>query len=105
MSLVNLLERTELFGASQEIRNQLPMALSNLITLVAAVAMHCRKAISDDSSESVNLCSEFAGLINAFHERCDKITESMWRYQLLVGHMDAEAGELVASDPPLSYDF
>jgi hypothetical protein len=107
MSLVNLLERTELFGVSQEIRKQLSLALSDLITLVAAVATHYHRAISDASSESVsiNLYSSFAGQIKAFHERCDKITESMWRYQLLVGHMDAEAGEFVASDCPLSYDF
>jgi hypothetical protein len=107
MSLVNLLERTELFGVSQEIRKQLSLALSDLITLVAAVATHYHKAISDASSESVsiNLYSAFAGPIQAFHERCDKITESMWRYQLLVGQMDAEAGESVTSDRSLSDDF
>ncbi|KAI1854293.1 hypothetical protein JX266_001434 [Neoarthrinium moseri] len=93
MSLVNLLERTEMFGVSQVIREQLVLALADLVTLVASVATHFHKAISGDSDESIsiNIYSNFSGQIRAFEERCEKIAESMWRHQLLVDNLDAEA--------------
>lgn len=98
MSLVNLLERTELFSVSQEIREQLVLALSDLVTLVASVATHFHKAIQDAStaSVSVNMYSSFSDQIKAFHERCEKIAQSMWRHQLLVDNLDTDKGKIIS---------
>jgi hypothetical protein len=98
MSLVNLLERTELFTASQDIKEQLVFALSDLVTLVASVATHFHKAIqgaptSSTTSVSVNMYSTFSGQIKAFRDRCEKISQSMWRHQLLVESLDADGGK------------
>ncbi|KAF2996181.1 hypothetical protein E8E14_004952 [Neopestalotiopsis sp. 37M] len=95
MSLVNLLERTELFSVSQDIREQLVLAMSDLVNLVASVATHFHKAIHDASSTattsvSVNMYSSFSGQIKAFRDRCERIGQSMWRHQLIVNNMDAE---------------
>lgn len=95
MSLVNLLERTELFSVSQDIREQLVLALSDLVTLVASVASHFHKAIrgSSTASVSVDIYTDFSVQIRTFQERCEKIAESMWRHQLLAENLDAERGE------------
>ncbi|KAK6078425.1 nacht domain protein [Seiridium cupressi] len=92
MSLVNLLERTELFSVSQDIREQLVLALSDLVTLVASVATHFHKAINDssDASVSVNMYSSFSSQIKAFNERCEKIAHSMWRHQLIMDNLDGD---------------
>ncbi|KAH8649375.1 NACHT domain protein [Xylariales sp. PMI_506] len=89
--LVNLLERTELFSVSQDIREQLVLALSDLVTLVASVSTHFHKAIRNltTSSLSINIYGTFPGEIKAYMERCEKTTESMWRHQLLKENMDA----------------
>ncbi|KAI0151435.1 NACHT domain protein [Pestalotiopsis sp. NC0098] len=95
MSLVNLLERTELFSVSQDIREQLVLALSDLVNLVASVATHFHKTIHDASttattSVSVNMYSSFSGQIKAFRDRCEKIGTAMWRHQLITNNMDAD---------------
>ena len=92
--LVNLLEQTELFGVSQEIQEQLCQALSDLVTLVASVAMHFHAAIHDASTQSVsiNIYSTFSSQIKTFHDRCAAIAQSMWRHQVLAGDMDPDAG-------------
>lgn len=95
MSLVNLLERTELFSVSQDIREQLVLALSDLTTLVASVATHFHKAIlgaSTTSVFSIDIYATFSGQIKTFQERSEKIAESMWRHQLLAENLDAERG-------------
>ncbi|EAW11609.1 NACHT domain protein [Aspergillus clavatus NRRL 1] len=92
MKLGNLLERTELFGISQEIREQLVLALADLVTLVASVSMHFHKAIRKltTASISIDLYKTFPGQIQTFRDRCERITESMWRYQLLKENLDAD---------------
>lgn len=94
MTLINLLERTELFGVSQEIREQLVLALSDLVTLVASVATHFHKVITGmtTASVSVDIYATFPGQINAFRERCDKIAESMWRHQLVRENLEGDRG-------------
>jgi hypothetical protein len=83
MSLVNLLERTELFSVSQDVREQLVLALSDLVTLVANVSTHFHKAISGltSTSVSVNIYGTFPTEIKSFIERCDKTAELMWKHQ------------------------
>ena len=102
MSLVNLLERTELFSVSQDIREQLVLALSDLVTLVASVATHFHKAIrgASTASVSIDIYTTFSGQIKTFQERCEKIAESVWRHQLLAEGLDAERGK---PNPPVQY--
>ncbi|KAH8706013.1 NACHT domain protein [Talaromyces proteolyticus] len=92
MVLVNLLERAELFNESQEIKEQLVFALGDIVTLVASVATHFHKALRGTSkaSVSVNIFSTFSGQIEAFHARCEKIAEAMWRHQLLRDELDGD---------------
>ncbi|OJJ46551.1 hypothetical protein ASPZODRAFT_16305 [Penicilliopsis zonata CBS 506.65] len=90
MVLVNLLERTELFTVSQDIREQLVLALSDLVTLVARVSTYFHKALRGLSRESIsiNIYGTFAGQIENFRGRCDKIAEAMWKHQLLKDGLD-----------------
>ncbi|RAH77834.1 NACHT domain protein [Aspergillus japonicus CBS 114.51] len=84
MALVNLLERIELFNVTQEIREQLVLALADLVTLVASVATYFHQAIRGmtGNSATVNIYAKFPGQIQAFRQRCEKIAESMWKHQL-----------------------
>ncbi|KAJ5756136.1 hypothetical protein N7533_005679 [Penicillium manginii] len=83
--LVNLMERTELFDVSQEIKEQLILALSDLVNLVASVSIHFHQAINDQTTESVSvdIYHTFPSQIGSFRERCEKIAETMWRHQLV----------------------
>ncbi|KKK18723.1 hypothetical protein AOCH_002404, partial [Aspergillus ochraceoroseus] len=92
MSLGNLLERTELFGITREVQEQLTLALSDLVTLVASVSTYFHKAIRGmtTASVSINLYRTFPGQINTFQQRCEKIAESMWRHQLLRENIDGD---------------
>ncbi|KAL4953776.1 hypothetical protein BDW69DRAFT_150925 [Aspergillus filifer] len=92
MSLVNLLERTELFSVTQDIQEQLVLALSDLVTLVANVSTHFHQAIRGltSASVSVNIYRTFSGQIQTFQQRCERISESMWRHQLLRENFDAD---------------
>jgi hypothetical protein len=90
MSLENLLERIELFSVSQEIREQLVLALSDLVTLVASVATHFHKAIRGltTTAISVNIYNTFPSEIRTFVDRCETLSEAMWRHQLANESMD-----------------
>jgi hypothetical protein len=95
VALVNLLERAELFSVSQEIREQLVLALADLVTLVASVSTHFHKALRGLTTESVsvNIYSTFSGQIESFRGRCDKIAEAMWRHQLIREDLDGDRGK------------
>ncbi|KAK8036484.1 hypothetical protein PG991_001621 [Apiospora marii] len=88
-TLADLLERTETFRVSQEIREHLVLAMTDLVTVVASVATHFYKAIrtASDESVSVNIYSAFAEPIKTFRDRCDRIAEAMWRHQLMAHDM------------------
>ncbi|KAJ5666870.1 hypothetical protein N7462_011279 [Penicillium macrosclerotiorum] len=98
-TLVNLLERTELFSVSQEIKEQLILALADLVTLVASVSTHFHKAIRGltTASVSVNIYDTFPGQIQSFRERCAKIAEAMWRHQLAKENIDTDRVSVVKS--------
>jgi hypothetical protein len=98
--LANLLERVELFGVSPDIVEQLGSALSDLVTLVASVAIHFQGAIRNKStrSVSVNIYSTFSSQIKSFREGCEKVAMSMWRHQVTAEEMDHDAG--IAPLPP-----
>lgn len=93
-TLVNLLERTELFSVSQEIKEQLILALADLVTLISSVSTHFHQAISGltTASISVNIYDTFPGQIQSFKDRCSKISEAMWRHQLARENIDTERG-------------
>ncbi|KAH8423418.1 uncharacterized protein LDX57_001179 [Aspergillus melleus] len=84
MGLVNLLDRVELFSVSQDIKDQLVLALADLVTLVVSVATHFHKSIKSLTSESVSIdiYGTFPGPIESFRNRCQHVSESMWRHQL-----------------------
>ena len=97
-SLANLLERTEMFSVSQEIREKLVMALSDLVTLVASVSTHFHKAISGLTSSSVSLSiySIFPKQIKAFVDRCEETAEAMWKHQIMKEGMEPDKGPFLA---------
>ncbi|KAJ5248908.1 hypothetical protein N7468_000359 [Penicillium chermesinum] len=97
-TLVNLLERTELFAVSQEIKEQLILALADLVTLVHSVSTHFHQAISGltTASVSVNIYDTFPGQIQSFKDRCRKIAEAMWRHQLSRENIDTEKGRFTS---------
>ena len=103
-ALVNLLERTELFSVSQEIKEQLILALADLVTLVSSVSTHFHKAIRGmtTASVSVNIYDTFPGQIQSFRERCRKISDAMWRHQLAKENIDTERGKKFTMRLPTS---
>jgi hypothetical protein len=94
-ALVNLLERIELFTVSQEIKEQLILALGDLLNLVASVSTHFHQAIRGltTASVSVNIYDTFDSQIQTFKDRCSKIAETMWRHQLATENIDTERGK------------
>ncbi|KAF4763603.1 hypothetical protein HAV15_000669 [Penicillium sp. str.  len=98
-TLVDLLERTELFAVSQTIKNQLVEALADLVSLVAGVSTHFHQSIYalSEGSISINIYETFTGQIESFRERCAKISDSMWRHQLVQESKDPENVAVVKS--------
>ncbi|RMZ83471.1 hypothetical protein DV737_g1596, partial [Chaetothyriales sp. CBS 132003] len=92
LDLIALLDRVELFNVSFEINEQLVLAYSDLVTLVSDVALRFYQAIlnSRDPVVSIEIYTAFAGTIESFQSRRDKIVESMWKYQLSQENMDTE---------------
>ncbi|PWY73042.1 NACHT domain protein [Aspergillus heteromorphus CBS 117.55] len=83
MGLGNLLDRTELFTVSQEIKDQLILSLADLVTLVVNVATHFHRSLLTSESVSIDICSTFPGPIESFRGRCEHVSELMWRHQLM----------------------
>jgi len=88
-----------MFSVSPEIREQLVLALSDLVTLVAGVSTHFHKAISGlmTSPVSINIYSLFPVQIKAFMDRCERTGEAIWRSQLLKEGMDASKSKFFFS--------
>ncbi|KFA51835.1 hypothetical protein S40293_04090 [Stachybotrys chartarum IBT 40293] len=99
LSLANLLERIELFTVSQDIREQLVLALSDLVTLVASVATRFHNATRGlaVASISVDIHSTFPNEIKSFVERCNKTAEAMWRHQLVKEGIDVSQASAIKS--------
>ncbi|THC96665.1 hypothetical protein EYZ11_003870 [Aspergillus tanneri] len=92
IELVNLLDRAELFSVSQDIKDQLVLALADLVTLVVSVATHFHRSLRGLTSESVSIdiYSTFPGPIESFCNRCEHVSELMWRHQLLREGFDGD---------------
>ena len=84
-SFSNLLERTELFNVSHDIREQLVSAFGDLVSIVANVSMYFHKAILglDGASVSVDIYRTFPHQIHTFRDRCDSVSTALWKHQLL----------------------
>ncbi|KAJ5128530.1 hypothetical protein N7448_002249 [Penicillium atrosanguineum] len=80
--LGNLLDRAELFVVSSDIKDQLILALADLVTLVVCVATHFHRSLLASQSVSIDIYSTFPGPIDSFRGRCEQVSELMWRHQL-----------------------
>ncbi|KAL4746942.1 hypothetical protein BDW72DRAFT_206899 [Aspergillus terricola var. indicus] len=83
-ALENLLGRAELFTVSHSIKDQVILALADLVTLVVGIATQFHKSLSELQSGSVtiDIHSTFAGPIESFRTRCEHVSELMWKHQL-----------------------
>ncbi|PYH42905.1 NACHT domain protein [Aspergillus saccharolyticus JOP 1030-1] len=90
MGLGNLLDRTELFSVSQDIKDQLILALADLVTLVVGVARHFHRSLNTSESVSIDIYSTFPGPIDSFKARCEHVSELMWRHQLIREGMNGD---------------
>ncbi|KAJ5767230.1 uncharacterized protein N7511_004846 [Penicillium nucicola] len=81
--LGNLLDRAELFVVSSDIKDQLILALADLVTLVVCVARHFHRLLVSSESVSVDIYSTFPSPIDSFRGRCEHAAELMWRHQLV----------------------
>ncbi|KAL4895080.1 hypothetical protein BDV59DRAFT_159644 [Aspergillus ambiguus] len=99
MTLANLLERTELFSVTHEIRDQLVLALGDLVSLVASVSTHFHKAVREMNRKRIHIdiYRTFPLQIQTFRQRCEKIAISMWRHQLLKDNVDGDRVDEVQS--------
>lgn len=90
--LGSLLDRAELFQVSGDIKDQLSLALADLVTLVVGIATHFRKTIPAAGYLHVDIYSEFSDQIHNFRSRCERISELMWTYQLQREGYDSAKG-------------
>ncbi|KAJ5286422.1 hypothetical protein N7524_001728 [Penicillium chrysogenum] len=84
--LEHLLDRAELFSVSQGVKDQLILALADLVTVVVGVATYFHKSAGrlTPGSTSVEVYSTFAGPIESLRSRCELAAELLWKHQLLV---------------------
>lgn len=80
--LGNLLDRGELFVVSSDIKDQLVLALADLVTLVVSVATHFHRLLLSSESVSVDIYSTFPSQINSFRDRCEHASGLIWQHQL-----------------------
>jgi tetratricopeptide (TPR) repeat protein len=88
--LGNLLDRAELFVASSDIKDQLILALADLVTLVVSVARHFHRSLLASELVSIDIHSTFPGPIDSFRGRCEHISELMWHHQLMREGFDGD---------------
>ncbi|OJJ87625.1 NACHT domain protein [Aspergillus glaucus CBS 516.65] len=96
MGLGNLLDRAELFIVSQNIRDQLTLALADLVTLVVGVSNHFLDSLGQltSGSVSIDIYSTFAAPIESFRTRCEYVAELMWSHQLAQEGVDTKVAKL-----------
>lgn len=87
----------ELFTVSQDIKDQLILALADLVTLVVGVASHFHRSLLTSESVSIDICSTFPGPIDSFRGRCEHVSELMWRHQLMREGLNGDKGRVVSN--------
>lgn len=93
--LGNLLDRAELFVVSSDIKDQLVLALADLVTLVVSVATHFHRLLLSSESASVDIYSTFPGPIDSFRSRCEHASELIWRHELAREGIDGDKGNCI----------
>jgi hypothetical protein len=93
--LGNLLDRAELFVVSSDIKDQLILALADLVTLVVCVARHFHRSLLASELVSIDIYSTFPGPIDSFRSRCEHVSELMWRHQLTREGLDSDKGRVI----------
>ncbi|KAJ5102654.1 hypothetical protein N7532_003183 [Penicillium argentinense] len=109
--LGNLLACAELFVVSSDIKDQLILALADLVTLVVGVATHFHRLLVSGESVSIDIYSTFPNPIDSFRGRCEHVSELMWRHQLTREGFDGDKAVgintlkdwLQPEDPVLAY--
>lgn len=82
-NLLNLLERTELFDVSADVRKHLVSALLALVDLVDSVTKRFQSHIlAGKDVITIELYEYCSDQVNSFSESCEYIAEAMWKHQL-----------------------
>lgn len=98
-NLRNLLDRTELFDVSTEIRRQLVFALIALVNLVSLVTETFNsKIVGGTEIVTIDLYDKCSHQLKSFRESCELIAEAMWKHQL-----SREISACVSSMNPFVY--
>lgn len=94
MDLSIILERSELFGATQSTQEQLGLAYMDLLSLVSDIAVHFHKATHGmhSASVSIDLFHTFGQNIESFRSRRARIVEEMWHNQLAAEFSEHDEG-------------
>lgn len=98
--LGNLLDRAELFAVSPDIKDQLILALADLVTLVVCVAKYFHRSLLASDSVSIDIYSTFPGPIDSFRGRCEQVSDLMWRYQLTREGLLSDNGNVIVEGFP-----
>lgn len=95
MDIEQLLEHKELFALSQNVKDQLILALADLVTIIAGVSAHFHKDLETSSPgiSIVEIHSTFEGPIESLRHRCGLASALMWEYQLLNGDVGGMKGK------------
>lgn len=71
---------------SRGIKDQVVLALADLVSLVVGVAGHFHKSLDElnpkTGSLAIDIYGTFGGSIESFRNRCENVAELMWRHQL-----------------------
>ncbi|OGM43350.1 NACHT domain protein [Aspergillus bombycis] len=80
--LGSVLDLAEFFQVSSDIKDQLSLALADLVTLIVGIATHFRKTLPTVGYLHIDIYCEFSDQIHNFRSRCERISGLMWKYQL-----------------------
>ncbi|KAJ4301643.1 hypothetical protein N0V90_003736 [Kalmusia sp. IMI 367209] len=110
LSFSSLLHRSELLATTSDVREQLCLMYTDLLSLVVDVAVTFYRAVKgtllsvydeaftdllgmSSSSVNIDIFEAFGDTIDSFHSRQAKIVESIWNYQ--IDNEGLETGEAI----------
>jgi hypothetical protein len=84
LSFSSILHRSELLAATSDVREQLCLMYTDLLSLVVEVSIAFYRAVKGMTSTSViiDIYQTFGDTIESFHSRQSKIVELIWNYQI-----------------------
>ncbi|KAF2261879.1 hypothetical protein CC78DRAFT_469263 [Lojkania enalia] len=91
LSFSSLLHRSEILAATSEIREQLCLMYTDMLSLVVDVAIRFYKTVKGMTTSfvSLDIFDVFGDTIDAFRSRQTNITELIWSYQIENEGLDA----------------